>query len=140
MNVLLDTNIVLDALAAREPFRAHAESIFELIKDKRITAFLTANSITDIYYIIRKNRDESEAREAMRILLATFSIIDIRGRDCLDALDFPIDDYEDAILLVCGMRSHADCIVTRDRHLLEIPGQDTQVLSPESFLTKMSRK
>ncbi len=132
--VLLDTNIVLDGVAAREPFRKEAEAIFRLIKDKRITACITANSITDIYYIARKNRSESETRNALRILLAAFSIIDVRGQECRDALDYPLDDYEDALLIVCGVKARANCIVTRDKRLLAAKTPGIHVFSPESFL------
>ena len=135
--VLLDTNIVLDGIAAREPFREEAEALFRLIKDKRITACITANSITDIYYIARKNRSESETRNALRILLATFSIIDVRGRECRAALDYPLDDYEDALLIVCGIKVGVDCIVTRDKCLLDAKKPGIQILSPESFLKKI---
>ncbi len=138
-NVLLDTNIILDAIAAREPFRENAETIFRLIKDKKITAFITANSVTDIYYIARKSRTESETREGLRILLTTFSIIGVRDRDCLEALEFPVNDYEDALLLVCGLKAHLDCIVTRDRHLLKVKNKDIQILSPESFVQRFKR-
>ncbi len=140
MKALLDTNVVLDSLAAREPFRENAEMIFRLIKKKRITAFITANSVTDIYYIARKSRSESETREALRILLNAFSIVDVVGRECREALDFPLDDYEDAILCVCALKAGIDCIVTRDKCLLEVKRSDIQLVSPEDFLKQIFEK
>lgn len=134
--VLLDTNIVLDGIAAREPFRENAEAIFRLIKDKKITAYITANSITDIYYIARKSRDESESRDALRILLDTFSVVGVRGNECREALDSPLDDYEDALLLVCGIKARVDCVVTRDKHILDAKKVGVEILSPDSFLKK----
>lgn len=131
---LLDTNIVLDAIAAREPFRKNAEAIFRGIKDKSTTAFITANSVTDIYYIARKSRSEAESREALRILLNTFSIVDVRGHECREALDFPLDDYEDALLCVCGIKAGVDCIVTRDEKMLRLRKSALRILSPEAFL------
>lgn len=139
-NVLLDTNVVLDGIAAREPFRDNAEAIFRLVKDKRITAFITANSITDIYYLARKSRSEAETREALRILLNAFSIVDVHGRDCREALDFPLDDYEDALLFLGGLKAKVDCIVTRDKRVLEAKKAGLPVFSPDTFLRKISRK
>lgn len=132
--VLLDTNIVLDAVAAREPFLKNAENIFKLVKDRKITAFITANSITDIYCIARKSRGEAETREALRILLNTFSTVDVRGRECREALDFPLDDYEDALLCVCGIKAGVDCIVTRDEDMLNMKSGTVRILSPDAFL------
>lgn len=131
---LLDTNVVLDAIAAREPFRESAEAIFRLVKDKKIQAFITANSVTDIYYIARKSRSEAETREALRILLNTFSIVDVRGQECREALELPLDDYEDALLLVCAVMARVDCIVTRGEWLLSLKRGGIRVLSPEAFL------
>lgn len=133
---LLDTNIVLDAVAAREPFRENAESIFRLIKNRKIAAFITSNSITDIYYIARKSRSEPETRGALRILLDTFSIVDVRGRECRDALDFPLDDYEDALLCVCAVKAGVDCVVTRDEEMLGAADCGVRMLSPEAFLKR----
>ncbi len=137
---LLDTNIVLDAIAAREPFLKNAEAVFRLIKSKKVAAFITANSITDIYYIARKSRGEAETREALRILLNAFTIVDVRGRECLEALDFPLDDYEDALLCVCGIRAGVDCIVTRDEGMLGMKNSAIRILSPEGFLKTVRRR
>lgn len=134
--VLLDTNIVLDGIAAREPFRESAEAIFRLIRNKKITGCITASGVTDIYYISRKSRSEPETRDALRILLNTFSIIDVRGNECRDALESPLDDYEDALLVACGIKAGIDCIVTRDKHLLNAKKTGVGILSPESFLNK----
>ncbi|MDR3076216.1 MAG: PIN domain-containing protein [Synergistaceae bacterium] len=45
MKVLLDTNIVLDKLAAREPFINEADRIFALIGRNEITGYVTAAGI-----------------------------------------------------------------------------------------------
>ena len=59
IKALIDTNVVLDALAGREPFRAEAERIFMLAAEEKFQAFVTANSITDVYYLVRKNTSEA---------------------------------------------------------------------------------
>jgi predicted nucleic acid-binding protein len=51
MKVLLDTNVILDVLASREPFLASAAAIFALAGEKKLMAYVTASSITDIYYL-----------------------------------------------------------------------------------------
>jgi predicted nucleic acid-binding protein len=54
MKVLVDTNVVLDAIANREPFSNNAKKIINLILENKLEGFITANSTTDIYYIARK--------------------------------------------------------------------------------------
>ena len=53
MNVLIDTCIIIDALQSREPFNKDAEAVFLSVANRRCVGFLTANSITDIYYVCR---------------------------------------------------------------------------------------
>jgi len=54
INVLLDTNVILDAVANRVPFNKNAEQIFILAAEQKIKGYITANSLTDIYYIAKK--------------------------------------------------------------------------------------
>ena len=55
MKILIDTNIIIDALTGREPFREAAEQIFLLAANQTADMYITASSATDIYYIVRKH-------------------------------------------------------------------------------------
>ncbi len=48
--VLIDTNVIIDALAAREPFRVEAEALLLLAAGEKIAGFVTGSSMTDIYF------------------------------------------------------------------------------------------
>ena len=136
MKILMDTNVVLDAIAAREPFCKDAQRIINLILDGRLEGYITASSVTDIYYIARKHLNKNNLHRAMQSLFATFYIIDVLGADCKKALDFPLDDYEDALILVCSDRAVIDCIISRDKELLEKANFSVPVISPAHFLLK----
>jgi predicted nucleic acid-binding protein len=133
IKALIDTNVVLDALAAREPFRAEAESIFMLAAKEKFQGLVTANSITDIYYLVRKNASEAIAREVLHNLLQLFAIVDINGKDCARALESPIEDYEDALVAVCASKIGADYIITRDEGFLQARSP-VSVVAPAGFL------
>ncbi|MDN5301081.1 MAG: hypothetical protein PWQ60_595 [Thermoanaerobacteraceae bacterium] len=55
MEILIDTNIILDALLKRSPFDIDAYNILKLAEEKKINTHIAAFSITDIYYFISKN-------------------------------------------------------------------------------------
>ena len=55
MTVLFDTCIVIDVLQKRTPFCDQAMRLLEAVSDRKINGVLTAKSITDIYYLMRKN-------------------------------------------------------------------------------------
>jgi predicted nucleic acid-binding protein len=133
ITALVDANIVLDALASREPFRKDAEKICLLAADEKFQGYVTANSVTDIYYLVRKNVSEAVAREAIRNLLQLFMVVAISGEDCEAALDSPIADYEDALLAVCASKAGTDCIISRDADFLQAGGAPVVVM-PAKFL------
>ncbi|MDL2291374.1 PIN domain-containing protein [Desulfovibrio sp. OttesenSCG-928-F20] len=131
IKALLDTNVVLDALASRKPFCEQAEKIFMLVAEEKIQGFITANSLTDIYYLIRKGVTEATARDTLRNLLQLFSVVGITENDCVAALDLLITDYEDALLVVCAEKAAIDCIITRDEDFLQ---SAPSAISPAVFL------
>ena len=134
MKVLLDTNVVLDAIAKREPFHLDAQNVIDLILDNKLEGYITANSITDIYYIAKKHINQNDLRNTMRSLFTIFSIVDVLGTDCHKALDFPLDDYEDALLVVCSDKTAIDYIITRDKEFLQKAKLSITVISPADFL------
>ena len=134
MKILLDTNVVLDAIADRKPFNNDAKKIINLILDGKLEGYITANSTTDIYYIAKKYLNKNSLHKAMHSLFAVFSIINVLGADCHRALDFPLDDYEDALIIVCGDRAIIDCIITRDNDFLHSAKSAIPVISPVDFL------
>ena len=136
IRVLIDTNVVLDALASREPFRVYAEKLFMLAAKEKFQGFVTANSLSDIYYLIRKSVSDVAAREGIRNLLQLFSVIDITGQDCEIALDSPVADYEDALIAVCAAKIGVEYIVTRDEDFLQTPAGGP-VITPEALLKEL---
>lgn len=137
MKALIDTNIILDAIAAREPFRESAERIFLLVAEEKIEGCITANSLTDIFYIIRKSLSDTLAREALRRLMQVFSVVDLSSGDCETALELPISDFEDAVVMVCGQKAGAEYIVSRDADFLKTEST-IPVISPADFLEQFA--
>lgn len=54
MKVLIDTNLTIDVLAKRAPFYEKSAQILHLSEIGQIKGHITANSVTDIIYILRK--------------------------------------------------------------------------------------
>jgi predicted nucleic acid-binding protein len=60
MKVLIDTNILLDFLVEREPFKKDAEELFAAIDSGQIIGYVIATTLTDIFYIARKHTHSLE--------------------------------------------------------------------------------
>lgn len=115
MRILVDTNIIIDALTGREPFRESAEQIFMLAANQIEDMYITASMETDIYYLIKKYLHNTEqAKNTMSKLYELFYILDVTSDDCRGALSSGIRDYEDAVVACCANRNRIDYIVTRN--------------------------
>lgn len=133
MNALIDTCIIIDALQSREPFSKDAETIFLSVANRRCVGFLTANSVTDIYFLMHKAlHSAAETRKALGILFSLFEIIDTCGIDCRKALTSGVSDYEDAVMIETASRAEIDCVVTRN--LKDYAGAPMPVYSPAQFI------
>lgn len=136
MKVLIDNNIVLDAVVSRPPFNEAAERIVLLVGDGEIDGYITANSATDIFYVLKKMTDTATAKETMRRVLTVFKVTSVSGEDCVRALNAPMDDFEDALITVCAENIAADYIVSRDAAFLKAQSS-VPVIEPSEFLEKL---
>lgn len=118
MKVVLDTNVILDAVLEQADFRS-AQGLLMAVANEKIGGIVTANSITDIYYVARKMMGEQDARRAVSNILAVFDIAQVDGEACATALSLPLSDYEDAVLAACASREEADYIATSDKEFLK---------------------
>jgi len=134
MNVLIDTNVILDFLLSREPLHEAGTNIFELTYQEQIHAYTTASSITDIYYIVVKRLGDNAAREVLRNLFNLITVITVDGEDCILALNLPISDFEDALLTTCSKKAGVEYIVTNDEVFLNADGSLARVISAIDFL------
>lgn len=76
--VLFDTNIILDIALKRMPFFDNSIKLFDLIDKAEIRASITASTVTDIYYISKKEKGHKIAIEFIANLL---QVVDIAGID-----------------------------------------------------------
>lgn len=116
MRAAIDTCVVVDALQSREPFFQDAQSVFLLCANRQFEGFLTAKSITDIYYLThRQTHSDKATRDALSKLCTLFGLLDTTGVDIRKAILADISDFEDAVMIETAVRSGADCIVTRNK-------------------------
>ena len=136
MRIVFDTNVIIDAIAAREPFCMAAQKLLLLVSEEKLEGYLTANSVTDVYYVTRRSHTEAEAKEIIRSLLHSLEIIAVDGADCWQALGLPMSDFEDALIAACAEKIEADYIVSRDVAFAEA-NTTVKVIEPVALLEKI---
>lgn len=114
MRVLIDTNIILDFLQERKPFVEDAVNLFEKIDAGEIEGFISATTITNIYYIIRKSAGIEVAENAISQILNDLQICKVDRTILEQAVALKFRDFEDAVQYACAMAYGVDAIATRD--------------------------
>ena len=115
MQVLIDTNVLLDFLLEREPFQQDAAKLFEATESGQIIGHITATTLTDIFYIARKHTHNLElAREAVSNALDTMNICSVNRSVLESAFASGLTDFEDAVQIYSAIAQSLDAIVTRD--------------------------
>ena len=136
MKVFIDTNIAIDALRSNPEFEADAKRVFQLIWQGKITPYMCVNSLTDIFYIIKKVQGANNAKNTIANLITAVNITPLNANDCKNALALPINDFEDAIIAVCAKKINADCIVSRDELFIKAE-TDVEIVTPSQLFEKL---
>ena len=134
MVILVDTNIIIDALANREPYADDAKRIMA----REITGILAAHSIPNLFYILRKNFSQEERRFLLKNLCEIFQISDLNEKKIVAALENnAFSDFEDGLQEECAVEAMADYIVTRNpadfKHLR------VKVILPDELLRELEK-
>ena len=132
MKVAFDTNVLLDTILNR-PGRENALRLMMAASEGKIVGLVSANSITDLYYLARKGIGDQAAREAIFDVLSILDVAPVDGDACSMALNEPMSDYEDAVLAVCAAKEDAAYIVTNDQRFLQAESP-VQVRTPTDLL------
>ena len=114
MKVLIDNNIILDVLCKRPDFYENSAQIFKLCEVKKITGVISALSVPNIIYILRKELDAEKTKEVLDNLMLIFTIADLKADDLKRAANMKFKDFEDAVQSACASRIKANYIVTRN--------------------------
>ncbi|MGA7732425.1 MAG: PIN domain-containing protein [Chloroflexia bacterium] len=115
MRVLLDTNVLLDVLLERPPFNSEAGVIWQLTTEARITAYVTSTTLTDIFYLGRKQLNRERAWEAVHLCLEAFELLPVDQKTVMMAVSLSGKDFEDNLQVACASIANLDAIITRDK-------------------------
>jgi predicted nucleic acid-binding protein len=115
MRVLIDTNIVLDFLLQRKPFFQDAELLFQAIEAGKVRGYVTATTLTDIFYISRKHTGSIEqARQAISEILIIMIICPIDQAVLESAFNSGLVDFENAVQIFSAVAQGLEAILTLD--------------------------
>lgn len=131
--ILIDTNVLLDYLLEREPFFEDAKEVILSCIDGKAKGCIASHSISNMFFILRKDYSVKERRE---VLLNLCKIFDVEGIDKAKLIsglsndDF--SDFEDCLQMECAKSYEADYIVTRN--VSDYATSEIKAITPKDYL------
>jgi len=115
MKVLLDTNIVIDILTARQPYFQESFDAFSKILKNSDTPCIGASAVTDILYILRKYISDQTLRfQKVQNFLNLVEVLDTKKSTVQGAFYAGMNDYEDAVQFQTCIENSVTLIITRN--------------------------
>lgn len=114
-NIFLDTNIIIDLLAKREPFNQGALKLFSLADRGKVILFTSALSIANVSFVLQKQRSPEDTKQILRKLNLLVKVLSLDEKIINLALnDNQFSDFEDGLQYYSALENEIDIIVTRN--------------------------
>jgi predicted nucleic acid-binding protein len=113
--LLVDTNIVLDLLAKREPFYSDSAKLFSLADKKLVKLTVSSLTIANTHYTLMKVKNAAESKSILRRLKLIVNVLSLDDKIISMALnDTDFEDFEDGIQYFSAIENSVDIIITRN--------------------------
>lgn len=127
----------IDVLLEREPFAEDSYKVLKLCEERKIDGFVSASSVTDIYYLVRKYTHSTDlAYKAVGKLLEITKACSVTNNDILIAFQEKAKDFEDCLVSTCAKSIHCNYIVTRNKKDFE--GFGIPAFTPSEILLQIT--
>jgi len=137
MNILFDTNVILDVLQNREGFVDDAVKLFNAVEVSSINGYICANSISTIAYLLQRYQNRKFAIKNISLLLELFEIAPVNRITLQDSLAVNFTDFEDAIIYNSALHVNANGIVTRN--VKDFKGSSINIYQPHELAVALAQ-
>lgn len=136
--LFVDSDVVIDFFTDREPYVNPASELFELNEQGHVRLYLSAVSINNIYYIVRRFLGHKKTLEVVETLIEMTEIVGTTKKEISQALKNDFIDYEDSVQYSSALTvKDLDAIITRN--IKDYRNSSMAVMTPLNFL-KMKEK
>jgi predicted nucleic acid-binding protein len=133
--VFIDSDIILDVLAKREPFYDSAALLFSSIEKGKISGYTFPIVFSNVHYVLRKRVSKKMTLESLRYLKTLIQILPLDHRAIELALDSELNDFEDAIQYFCAEQNSINYLITRNK--IDYKKAKINILTAKEFLSML---
>lgn len=136
--LLIDTNIVIDLLAKREPFFKSAAQIFSLADKHKIKLTVSSLTFANTNYVLSRMTSAKDARSILRRFKILVRVLPLNDKIIELALnDENFKDFEDGLQYYTAVENNQDMIITRD--LKDFKESKFPVMTANEYLTSINQ-
>ena len=133
MNLLIDTNVIMDILGKREPFFQDSYAALQKAIKSEMECLVSVSAAKDIFYMLRKLLHSAEqAKEQIEQLSQLVTFAGVQGMDVQTALMRKMPDFEDAVVDAVAERNGSSYILTRN--VKDFSESIVPAISPTDFI------
>ena len=129
--VFVDTDIILDLLAQREPYYEHSANLFSMADKEQIKIYVSPLSFSKVNYILSKQYSADQARKKLLKFKTLVTVLMINDKTIELALVSHFKDFEDGIQYFTAIENNVKTLLARklrDYKTSEIP-----IMTAEQF-------
>lgn len=130
--VFVDTDVVLDLLGERDPFYRSAAILFSLADKKEIKLFVSALSLANTHFVLRRKFNDQEVRKILLGFKVLVTVLPVDDKAIELALASNFSDFEDAIQYYTAIENSMKTIVTRN--LKDFRHSKIPVMTADAYL------
>jgi predicted nucleic acid-binding protein len=112
--IFLDTNIILDLLAERDPFYDSISKLATLADQKKLTLVASPLSFTTVDYVLSKHESSKSVLAKLRKFKILCEVCEVNEIIIEKALNSDFLDFEDATQYFSALQSNCIIIITRN--------------------------
>ncbi|SRR5690554_3581022 len=131
--VFLDTNIIIDLLAERDPFYESIAKIATLADQKKLQLVASPISFTTVSYILTKYEPVKSVMVKLRKFAIICEVCDVNQQIIDKSLNSNFQDFEDAVQYYSAIQSACSVLITRNGKDFKKPA--IPVMTSDEFLS-----
>jgi predicted nucleic acid-binding protein len=131
-NIFVDTDVIFDLLAKREPFYNYSAKLFTHADKQELTICVSSLCFGNLNYILSKQKSATEARKILSRFKVLVNVLPVDDKVIELALNSDFKDFEDAIQYYCAIENGIKIIITRN--LKDFKHARIPVLTAEEFV------
>lgn len=138
MRLFLDTNVLIDYLAGREPFSQLAQRLLIMRMFGDAELWVSAQSFADAFYVVGKYVDKQDLQRAFAKSGEFLNVCSIDGNDIMAASKRSWPDFENCLVAICAEKVKADVLVTRNEK--DFAQSSVQPIHPDDLIAELEGK